>query len=106
MTTNESASPTGVIMSPTVGRVVLFHPSEHERGSGFAMPFPGDSVPAIVAKVWHDRMVNLAVFDADGVSHGRTSVTMIHEGDTPPAAGAYCEWMPYQKRAALGTLGA
>lgn len=105
MTINQPASPAGVIMSPTVGRIVLFHPASQESRPDFAPPNAGEPLAAVVAHVWNDRMVNLAVFDANGVSHSRTSVTMIHEGDTPPEYGHYCEWMPYQKRAALGTLG-
>ena len=79
------------VISPTVGRVVWFH-------EGAAGMFPGsdDTRAAIVAHVWNDRMVNLAVFDANGNTHSRTSVPLLQPGDAIPTSGFYAEWMPYQ----------
>lgn len=85
-----------VLIAPTVGRVVLFYPGS-SSSAGFVPPAEGKPLAAIVAHVWNDRMVNLAVFDGNGTAHARTSVPMLHEGDKPPAAGYYCEWMPFQK---------
>jgi hypothetical protein len=41
-------------------------------------------------------MVNLAVFDANGVATSRTSVPLIQDGEEPPL-GFYCEWPDYSK---------
>ncbi|QDL55330.1 hypothetical protein [Rhodoferax aquaticus] len=71
-------------MKPTIGRVVLFHPSE------------GEIHAAIIAFVHSDTMVNLAAFDANGVAYSRTSVTLVQPGQAAPEFSPYCEWMPYQ----------
>jgi hypothetical protein len=81
-------------MKPTVGRVVWFHPSSEEKAVGFA---PAAICPAIVAHVYSATMVNLAVFDADGVSHSKTSVRFVQDDEEAPEGGYWCEWMPYQK---------
>jgi hypothetical protein len=63
-------------------------------------PIPAGSdgrCAAIITHVHHDRLVNLAVFDANSHLHPRTSVPLVQEGDPKPEAGGYCEWMPYQK---------
>jgi hypothetical protein len=74
------------MISPTIGRVVLFHPANpHDQ------PFP-----ALVAYVHSDRMVNLAVFDSNGNPFGKTSVQLLQDGDPTPD-WCYCEWMPFQK---------
>lgn len=57
---------------------------------------------AIVTHVWSDTCVNLAVFDSNGVSQGRTSVTLEH-GAPSLNASRYCEWMPFQKGQAAKT---
>lgn len=85
------------MITPTIGRVVWFHPASNEASS--LQPI----CAAIVARVWSDTMVNLAVFDADGKSHSCTSVPLIQDDQTPPALGYYCEWMPYQKGQAVKT---
>lgn len=76
-----------MVIKPTVGRVVWFR-------------FQPDLSPlaAIVAHVWSDSCVNLAIFGQDGVpmSNPPTSVRLIQEGETPPVGCCYCEWMPYQ----------
>jgi hypothetical protein len=45
---------------------------------------------------FHDALVNLTVFDSNGVSHSRTSVPLVHAGEPKPEHGYFCEWMPYQ----------
>lgn len=87
---------------PTVGRVVWFHPSPNTAESGFTHPAQGQPLAAIVAHVHSPNLVNLAVFDADGRSHSRTSVPL-HQGSDERPQGFYCEWMPYQKGQAAKT---
>lgn len=88
------------MIKPTVGRVVIFN-------QGTAGVFPGSESPraAIIAHVQSDRLVNLAVFDANGNSLSRTSVTLVQDGDTAPAY-MHCTWMPYQLGQAAKTEAA
>jgi len=87
------------MISPTIGRVVWFWP---------ALADPEDLAPdqpnaAIVTYVWGDSMVNLAVFDANGIQRGETSVTLLQDDEEAPAYGRYASWMPYQKGQAAKT---
>lgn len=88
------------MIKPTVGRVVEFFPGNWDT----TLPRNDAISPlaAIVAYVWHDRMVNLAVFDANGHSWSRTSVQLLQDGDAKPA-GNYAQWMVYQKGQAAKT---
>lgn len=88
------------MIKPTVGRVVWFYPA----GSKPTDP----PLAAIVTAVWGDRMVNLAVFERNGVpmSHPPTSVTLVQEGDPIPTGLFYCTWMPYQLGQAARTEAA
>lgn len=85
---------------PTVGRVVWFTPETEFSG---AYHDQTQSLAAIVTYVWNERMVNLAVFDQNGVAHSRTSVELIQDDGSKPVGGHYCEWMPYQKGQAAKT---
>ncbi len=81
-------------IKPTVGRVVLFRPPSNESNSNFA---PTPTCAALVAYVHSDDMVNLAVFDTNGVHFSYyTSVPLVQEEEPKPQNGRYCEWMPYQ----------
>lgn len=81
------------IITPTVGRVVWFYPDgSTERSQPRA---------AIVAAVWGDRCVNLAVIEDNGVpmSHPPTAVLLVQEGDARPVRAdgtlaRHCMWMP------------
>lgn len=84
---------------PSVGRVIWYHAGQEPLG--FSNPQPAVCA-AIVAYVHSDSMVNLTVFDAVGIAHGRTSVPLVQDGDTVPSF-PYCEWMPYQKGQAAKT---
>lgn len=97
---------TNPIIKPTVGRVVWFHPYVNSAEAGFARHQDGQPYAAIVTHVWNGRLVNLSVFDADGVAHSRTSVELVQGYDTVPGNGFYCEWMPYQKGQAAKTEAA
>jgi hypothetical protein len=81
------------MIKPTVGRVVWYRKHRNEVLAG------GDDAPlaAIVVRVWGNEMVNLTVFDGEGISHPRTSVPLVQSADGwRPEQGRYCEWMPYQ----------
>lgn len=86
-------------ISPTVGRVVLFHLGDPTQG-----PYPGwgitpdgsNTYAATVAYVHNPHMVNLSACDANGIQMGFTSVPLVQDADERPA-GNWCEWMPYQK---------
>jgi len=84
------------MITPTVGRVVLFHPcvadADMTRGEEEDAP-----LAAIITRVWSDELVNLAVFDANGISHGRTSVKLRQSDEDDTGDGSYAEWMQYQK---------
>lgn len=76
---------------PSPGRIVLYYPgpSESIARSG------GAPLAAIVCRVWSDTCINLTVFDANGNTHPRTSVTLVQPG-VPVPAEQHCTWMPYQ----------
>jgi hypothetical protein len=76
-------------IEPTVGRVVLLR-----RGPGI--------LAATVAAVAYDpsrdlHLLNLGALDAEGNAFSALRVPLVQEGEDPPAAGDYAEWMPYQK---------
>ena len=97
---------TNPIIKPTVGRVVLFHPSELTGEASFVRHPDDQPYAAIIARVWSDSMVNLTVMDANGDPHSRTSVPLVQDSDSRPGNGFYCEWMPYQKGQAAKTEAA
>lgn len=72
-------------MKPTIGRIVLFHPT------------PAITQAAVIAFVHSDTCVNLAAFDTNGVASGKTSVQLVGEGQDKPEFGQFCEWMPHQE---------
>lgn len=83
---------------PTVGRVLLFTPSANDTITrNGKLP-----LAAIIACIWSDTCVNLAVFDANGAAHSRTSVPLIQD-ESPKPDGYFCEWMQYQKGQAAKT---
>lgn len=90
------------MIKPSIGRVVWFTPSKTDTQLLFKV---GDQQPlaGIVAYVHSDRCVNLAVFDPNGGSHSRTSVTLLQDDDVGNEGGYYAEWMPYQKGQAAKT---
>lgn len=80
------------MIQPTIGRVVWYWPDlkngEDQRDQPFA---------ALIVRVFHDRMVNLAYFDQDGGHHAETSVRLLQDDDKPYPYNGHAEWMPYQK---------
>lgn len=89
------------MIKPTVGRVVHFYPQGTDALSG-----PMEPLAAIIAYVWHDRMVNLMVIDRNGIPHARTSVYLHQDADTVNPSASYAAWMPYQKAVAAGDISA
>ncbi len=83
------------MIKPTVGRVVWFYPLGANQNPH----------AAIIAHVWSDTCVNLAIFDGDGRPDMKppTSIRLLQEGDEAPSNGLYCTWMPYQKGQAAKT---
>mgnify|MGYP001275647627 CR=1 FL=1 len=85
------------MITPTVGRVVLFY--QHGKTQKDAGEQPE---AAIIVHVWSESCVNLAVFNSIGATLGVTSVPLFQgEGDCPEFM--FCEWMPYQKGQAAKT---
>lgn len=76
---------------PTVGRIVHFTFGGFDSIVKSEQPFA-----AIVTYVWNDRMVNLAVFDVNGLPLSRTSIRLLQDDDTAQEGESYCAWMPYQ----------
>lgn len=79
------------MISPSIGRIVWYHPHISERDPN-AQP-----LAAIVAKVISDRIVTLGVFRGDGTSFAAQSVPLLQDGDEIDLEKAFCEWMPFQK---------
>ena len=79
------------MIKPTVGRVLWYYPGSTDA---IAQIKP-EPLAAIVAAVWSDTCVNLTVFDANGLTHNRTSVLLAQPETEKPAAN-YCTWMPFQ----------
>lgn len=79
------------MIQPTIGRVVWFFPSGHQHGH--------QPHAALIAHVWSDTCVNLAIFNANGQPYADppTSVLLVQDGNEVPSGGNYCTWMPYQK---------
>lgn len=84
------------VISPTPGRIVWFYPDPNGAEGGFTRAPEGQPLGAMVAAVHSDTMVNLMVVDAAGITHSRTSVRLLQDGDEVPRT-AHCRWMPFQK---------
>jgi hypothetical protein len=86
------------VIRPTVCRIVEYVANPNEQ----FLSSRGQPLAAIVTYVWNDRLVNLAVFDADGEQVPRTSV-MLCQPDDPVPVTSYCRWMTYQQGQAAKT---
>lgn len=88
------------LITPTIGRVVWYWPSQQEIDAKSISIFDhSQPLAATVAYVFGDRLVNLSVVDHAGAQFRRTSVQLLQEGDErPPTSwGPFAEWMPYQR---------
>jgi len=74
---------------PTVGRIVHFY----RDSAAFHDGNPPQA--AIIAHVWTDTCVNLAIFDGNGkqVPEPPTSVALVHD-DSIPQGCPFCVWPP------------
>lgn len=97
-------------INPTIGRVVHFNPTmSHADKLGMVYRCQGTPMDAHIVYVWPSGLVNLAVFDHDGIQHAVTSVKLLQDVSQAPlnAQGqlveSYCTWMPYQKGQAAKT---
>lgn len=77
------------MIQPTVGRVVWYYPAGEAEKPPMA---------AIVAAVWSDTCVNLAIFDRSGRPFEKppTSILLLQDDNPRPSGGNFCAWMPYQ----------
>ena len=82
------------MIKPTIGSVVWYHPPDSASTQ--------QPLAALVAYVWSDNCVNLAVFSPTGVATNVTSVYLF-QGDGESPVYSYAEWMPYQKDQAVKT---
>jgi hypothetical protein len=80
------------MIKPTIGRVVWYWEDGRQK-----QPLPG-----LVCYVHSDTMVNLAIFDVNGVPKPCTSV-FLYQGDSERPSVHFAEWMPYQKGQAAKT---
>lgn len=76
-------------ITPTVGRIIYFHPASNSTHRGFK---PNALCAAQIAAVLPDGKLNLGVLDANGAHHAMTNVPFIQDSDTPPEDGYYAEW--------------
>ena len=67
---------------PSVGRIVHYHQS------------PGAiELAAVICRVHHETMVNLAVFDGDGQFMGGVQdVPLVQFGESGPPSGHFAKW--------------
>lgn len=84
------------MISPTVGRVVWYRPSESDTRVAMAVRPGIQPLAAIVAHVFDDHLVNLTVFDHDGNSYPRQNVQLVQEGEEKPEGVSFAQWMPFQ----------
>lgn len=83
---------------PTVGRKIYFYPN----GDPAIQQFDAQPIDATVVYVWPKAhpddlsTMNLFVIDHAGITHFKTRVALIQDGDPLPTIGEYAQWMPYQ----------
>ena len=92
-------------ITPTVGRVLHFIPTaDYMASRKLAFGDPSQPLAAVIAYVHSDTMVNLTVWDQNGLQFGVCSVPLVQvEGLTIPCGSFYAQWMPYQKGQAAKT---
>jgi hypothetical protein len=82
------------MIKPTIGRVVWYHnPNSKITDQPWA---------AIVCYIHSDTLINLSVFDENGLGKAKESV-VLYQGEGERPALPYAEWMPYQQGQAAKT---
>jgi hypothetical protein len=91
---------TATMITPSNGRIVWYTPArptgDFDSDKAIVQHDKLKPLAAMVVHVWGDRMVNLIVFDSNGMPTPRTSVTLLQDDDAKPESGRFCSWMPYQ----------
>lgn len=77
---------------PTIGRVVLYFPSETDRLEGMEVISP-EPCTALITYVWSDTCINVVAFDHDGEAWPRRRVAI----NVADAGEGRAEWMVYQQ---------
>lgn len=92
-------------ITPTVGRVLHFIPTvEYMAGRNLAFGNPLQPLAAMITYVHSDTMVNLTVWDQNGVQFSVCSVPLVQENPLALAGSSFCaQWMPFQKGQAAKT---
>ncbi|MGY8830122.1 MAG: hypothetical protein ACKVIS_11320 [Pseudomonadales bacterium] len=91
------------IIKPTVGRVLHFFPNaQYMAGRKLAFGDPSQPLAAVVAYVHSDTMVNLTVWDQNGLQFDVCSVPLVQDG-ARSGSSFYAAWMDYQKGQAAKT---
>ena len=88
------------MIPPSNGRIVWYTPAvpigDFDSDRGICQHSRATPLAAMVVHVWNDRMVNLVVFDSNGMPMPRTSVTLLQDDDVGSEGGRFCQWMPFQ----------
>jgi hypothetical protein len=88
------------MIPPSNGRIVWYTPAivsgDFDSDAGIRQHDKTKPLAAMVVHVWSNRMVNLVVFDSNGMPMPRTSVDLLQDDDAEPKGGRFCQWMPYQ----------
>lgn len=85
------------MIKPTVGRMLHFIPTaDYMASRHLAFGDPSQPLAAVIAYVHSDAMVNLTVWDQNGLQFSVCSVPLV-QGDTLAGGSFYAQWMPFQK---------
>jgi hypothetical protein len=87
-------------ITPTVGRMVWFWPSEHDLEHTVGDIIYNDRkqpLSAQIAYVHNDRLINIAFIDQEGDTYSAQSVRLMQGDEACNVGGSFCEWMPFQK---------
>lgn len=88
-----------LLITPSVGRIVWYHPKKHEDGGRLSQ-----HQAAIITYVHSDTLVNITTFDAAGIPRSRVQVFLAphdHLISREQAVAGYAQWMPWQVDQAL-----
>lgn len=76
------------MIKPTIGRILQYIPLPTEPG----IHYEDQPWAAIITCVRSDTQVNLAVFDAHGISMPRRDVFLAQDGGDAPPTHGYAKW--------------